>query len=219
MNRILPFRSARLGLSFAFALTISGCLSGGGGSSSEVEPLVNTLSVAITSPDATEIDTADETIDLAGIVDSEAPVSSVSWTNDLGGEGEASGTDNWQVSDIPLALGSNRITVTALDDAGNSSTDTISVNRESNSPGSVTLSWVAPTERADGTPLTELAGYRVYYGRMSETYDYEIEVSNPGLVTYVVENLVPGDWYFVVAAFDSEGLESEPSNEVHHKLL
>lgn len=177
------------------------------------------LSVSITSPDATNIDTTDEDIDLAGVVASDAPIASVSWTNDTGGEGTASGTDNWQANDIPLALGNNKITITALDDAGNSSTDTIDINRESTSPGSVTLSWVAPTERADGTPLTELAGYRIHYGRMSETYDYEIDVSNPGLLTYVVENLVPGDWYFAVSAYDSEGLESDYSNEAHKKVL
>ena len=28
----------------------------------------------------------------------------------------------------------------------------------------VTLSWDPPTTNADGTPLTDLAGYKVYYG-------------------------------------------------------
>jgi hypothetical protein len=30
--------------------------------------------------------------------------------------------------------------------------------------GSATLSWAAPTENMDGTPLTNLAGYQIYYG-------------------------------------------------------
>ena len=35
------------------------------------------------------------------------------------------------------------------------------------STGSVTLAWDAPTTNLDGTPLTALAGYKVYYGRTS----------------------------------------------------
>ena len=30
--------------------------------------------------------------------------------------------------------------------------------------GSATLSWTPPTQNMDGTPLTNLAGYRVYWG-------------------------------------------------------
>ena len=49
---------------------------------------------------------------------------------------------------------------------------------------------------------------------MSGIYDYQIDISNPGILTYIVENLVSGDWYFALAAYDSQGLESDRSNEV-----
>ena len=88
------------------------------------------------------------------------------------------------------------------------------VNREFGQTGSTTLSWTAPTERTDGSPLTHLGGYKIYYGRMSGIYDYQIDINNPGISTYVVENLVSGDWYFALTAYDSEGLESNCSNEV-----
>jgi hypothetical protein len=60
----------------------------------------------------------------------------------------------------------------------------------------------------------DLAGYRIYYSRMPETYDYEIEIRNPGILTHVVDGLSPGDWYFVAAAFDTGWVESNFSNEV-----
>ena len=93
------------------------------------------------------------------------------------------------------------------------------MNRQSTGTGSATLSWNPPNQRTDGAPLTNLAGYRIYYGRLSETYDYQIEINNPGVVTYVVEGLVPGDWHFVAAAFASAGLESDFSNEVTRQIL
>jgi hypothetical protein len=62
--------------------------------------------------------------------------------------------------------------------------------------------------------LTNLAGYKIDYGLMSGVHDYEVDVNNAGVMTYVVENLSPGEWFFTVAAYDSDGLESDPSNEV-----
>jgi hypothetical protein len=90
--------------------------------------------------------------------------------------------------------------------------------REGGASGSVTLSWAAPTTREDGTPLTDLAGYYIRYGRMSKIYDEEIKIENPGIVTYVVESLHPGKWYFVASAYDSSGQESDLSNEVKYKV-
>ncbi len=155
---------------------------------------------------------------LAGIASSDIGVSSVSWKNDNGENGSASGTDNWETESIALKLGANTITVTATNPAGESRTDQIVINRESGGTGSVTLSWTAPSQRTDQTALTNLAGYRISYGRMSGIYDYEIDLSNPGIATYVVEGLVPGDWYFVLSAYDSSGLESAPSNEAVFKV-
>ena len=80
------------------------------------------------------------------------------------------------------------------------------------------LFHIGPSGQQGPDPLGDLAGYRISYGRMSGIYDYEIDLSNPGIVTYVVENLVPGDWYFVLTAYDSSGLESAPSEEADFKV-
>jgi hypothetical protein len=76
-----------------------------------------------------------------------------------------------------------------------------------------TLSWYAPTTNADGTPLTDLAGYKVYYGTQLHNYDHKIKVGN--VTTYKVPNLVGGaTYYFMVTSYDKSGNESGPSNEV-----
>lgn len=76
--------------------------------------------------------------------------------------------------------------------------------------GTATLSWIAPTQNEDGTALTNLAGYRIHYGRSPTELTATIQV--PASVTrYIVEDLAPGDWFFAVRAYTSTS-ESEPSN-------
>lgn len=79
--------------------------------------------------------------------------------------------------------------------------------------GSVSLSWQPPTQREDGSALTNLAGYRLFYGRQSGEYTQEIPIANPGITRYVVDGLTTGNWYFAMTALDSDGLESDYSEE------
>jgi hypothetical protein len=85
---------------------------------------------------------------------------------------------------------------------------------EGNSQSNVTLSWQAPTENADGSALVDLKGYKVHYGSASKTYSDTVQVANPGLTTYVVQNLNAGKYYFAVTAYNSAGQESSLSPEV-----
>jgi hypothetical protein len=78
--------------------------------------------------------------------------------------------------------------------------------------GSATLSWQPPTQNTDGSALRDLAGFKVYWGTAQGTYPNSVTLDNPGLATYVVGNLVPGTYFFVVTAFNSAGAESSRSN-------
>jgi hypothetical protein len=78
--------------------------------------------------------------------------------------------------------------------------------------GSATLSWTPPTRNTDGSALTNLAGYRVHWGRTAGSYTSSVTLNNPGLTSYVVSSLVPGTYYFVVTALNSAGVESQFSN-------
>jgi len=82
------------------------------------------------------------------------------------------------------------------------------------SAGAVTINWTPPTENTDGSPLTNLAGYDIHYGTASGDYTQSVSVSNPGLATYVVDDLGPGTYYFSIAAVNSTGAESPLSPEV-----
>lgn len=76
-----------------------------------------------------------------------------------------------------------------------------------------TLAWDAPTTKTDGSPLTGLAGYRVYVGKAPGTYTQNFNVGN--LSTYTVNNLSDAtNYYFAVTAYDTAGLVSTFSNEL-----
>lgn len=79
---------------------------------------------------------------------------------------------------------------------------------------SVTLQWQPPTENTDGTPLTDLAGYRIYYGVDPADLSDLIKLPNPGLTTYVVEELTPNTWYFAMTSVNERGQESDLSNQL-----
>jgi hypothetical protein len=78
--------------------------------------------------------------------------------------------------------------------------------------GSATLSWQPPTQRTDGSPLVDLAGYRILYGTSSSNLSNRVTLNNAGLTSYVIENLSQGTWYFAMTAFDAAGAESDQSN-------
>lgn len=72
----------------------------------------------------------------------------------------------------------------------------------------VTLEW-------DPNQESDIAGYRLYYGTSSGNYSNTIEVGNE--TTALVEQLDPaGTYYFAVTAYNTEGLESLPSDEVSY---
>ena len=80
--------------------------------------------------------------------------------------------------------------------------------------GSATLSWDAPTTDTNGQPLTNLSGYRIYYGESKTTLTETVNLTGTGLQTYVIDNLNAGTWYFAIKAVNSAGVESALSNVV-----
>ena len=78
--------------------------------------------------------------------------------------------------------------------------------------GSATLSWTPPTQNTDGSGLTNLAGFKIYYGTSLGNYPNQITIINPGITTYVVDNLSANTWYFVSTSFNSSDMESDYSN-------
>jgi hypothetical protein len=77
---------------------------------------------------------------------------------------------------------------------------------------SIKLSWAAPTKNADGTPVTDLAGYHIYYGASASELTKKIDVAGAASTTYVIEGLTSGTYYFSLVAYNSAGLDSGQSN-------
>jgi fibronectin type 3 domain-containing protein len=78
--------------------------------------------------------------------------------------------------------------------------------------GTATLSWTAPTQNTDGTPIMGLAGYRVYYGTDSNNLTQFIDITDTTSVRYVFTGLAAGTYYFAVSAYNGSGFESARSN-------
>ena len=101
------------------------------------------------------------------------------------------------------------------DDSSSAGTATPSdVPSTPSGPGSATLSWDAPTTTTQGSALTNLAGYRIYYGNHANNLTKTVLLNGVGLQTYVIDNLATGKWYFAIKAVTSTGIESPPSNVV-----
>jgi len=88
-------------------------------------------------------------------------------------------------------------------------------------PG-VTVLWEMPETNVDGTPITNLAGAKVYYGTVSSNYTHVVDVPGgvPGetrtfRLTQRERNLVPGVLYYIAGtAYNTAGLESDFCAEV-----
>ncbi len=79
--------------------------------------------------------------------------------------------------------------------------------------GPVQLSWMAPTENVDGSQLTDLGGYRIYYGEASRSYSSMVELTDASATSHTL-SLATGDYYVAMTAVDADGNESAYSNEV-----
>jgi len=95
------------------------------------------------------------------------------------------------------------------------STSSSSRTASSASADSVTLSWSAPTENTNGSALTNLSGYVIYYGTSPSAMTQTIDINTVGMLTYVVDNLSAGSWYFQIVAVNAAGVQSSPSATVN----
>jgi hypothetical protein len=81
----------------------------------------------------------------------------------------------------------------------------------SQSTVSTTLTWAPPGLNVDGSYLTNLAGFRVYWGKTLGAYPNSAHISSSTVRTHTVSGLGTGTWYFVVTALNANGVESKYS--------
>jgi hypothetical protein len=77
---------------------------------------------------------------------------------------------------------------------------------------SATLSWIAPSTNINGSALTDLGGFKIYYGTAPDKLTSTLTLSNAGLATYVIDGLAAGTtYYFAITAVTTGGIESAES--------
>ena len=94
---------------------------------------------------------------------------------------------------------------------GGSASQSATVTVTPATTGSATLSWSAPTENTNGTSVTPLSGYTIYYGTNQSDLTQSVVVSGETTLSYTVTGLTAGTWYFAVAADASDGTQSAMS--------
>jgi predicted xylose isomerase-like sugar epimerase len=120
-------------------------------------PTVDTTppSVTITGPTSNSSYSAlSSTLTVSGTASDNVGVTAVTWTNDRGGSGTATGTTSWSVSSIALQTGTNIITIRARDAAGNQGTDVVTVTRSTTEGGDSIAPTVTITTPTTASTLT-----------------------------------------------------------------
>ena len=106
--------------------------------------------MTITSPTSSPTYTATgSSLTLQGTASDNVGVTQMTWVNSRGGSGTATGTGSWTASAIALQLGSNVLTVTARDAAGNTAIANLTVTLSD-----TTSPTVAVTAPVAGTTVT-----------------------------------------------------------------
>ncbi|WP_144395430.1 fibronectin type III domain-containing protein [Pleionea sediminis] len=211
-SRLLSF------FAIASIVLLTGC-SGGGDSDSDtsgnedpndIPTNSNTdPSIIITSPETGSTFNDQDQITFSATADDNENgdlSDSIEWVSDLDGViGQGANIT------AQLSAGEHVITASVTDFDNATTTQSLSIP-VSATFGNASLSWIAPTENTDGTELTDLAGFVIYYGNSEDNLDQVIEIDDTSINSWVIENLtVDQTYYFSVSAVNSDGIASEQS--------
>jgi hypothetical protein len=189
----------------AFDLAVQG--GGGGGGANAAPTISGTPAASVIAGNAYEF--TPQAVDPEGQPLTFTVTGRPAWATFDAATGRLSGTPS--ASDVGTYSG---IVITVSDGAASASLAgfSIAVQAVQVGTGSATIAWTPPTSNTDNSPLTNLAGYRIYYGTSSGNLTQVLNLPNPGISSGVVENLAAGTWYFAVTSYNASNVESERSN-------
>jgi Fibronectin type III domain len=124
-------------------------------------------------------------------------------------------TSTGSLSGVPSAKDEGTtgyITISASNSTASASLTPFAIEVNASNAGSTTLSWTAPTENTDGSPVTDLAGYYVHYGTSPDELTNTITVADATSTTCIISGLTEGTYYFAVVAYTAAGTKSGESN-------
>lgn len=211
-------RVSRLAAVAATSLVLAACGGGGGTDAGTIKPIDTPPAPKNNAPVISGAPATSVTVGLAYAFlpkasdpDGDRLEYSISnkpgWAVFDAGTGRLSGTP----SDADVGSYSN-IVISVSDGTLSASLAPFAINVSQTAVGAATLTWLPPTENTDGTPIEDLAGYRIRYGRDPGELTEVQSIPSPGITSAVIENLASGNWYFTVSAYNRSGVESENSN-------
>jgi hypothetical protein len=189
IERRWGFLTQMLGALFISVILLSGC----GGSSQSAGSASDASSAAAVTPPAST--GTDSTTGTGG-----TPITST--------PGASSPVATTPVASTPVA---SPVASTSSSGSSSGGTSGSGSSGTTTTADNVTLSWSAPTENTNGSALTNLAGYIIYYGTSASAMTQTIDVNTVGVLNYVVDNLSAGSWYFQIVAVNAAGEQSSPS--------
>lgn len=130
--------------------------------------------LAITGPtSASTLSLTTTTMTLSGTASDNVGVTRIDWVNSRGGSGVATGTTAWSVPGVGLQSGTNQLTVTARDAAGNTSSDALTVT---STPPASPLQVTLTSNRVAPQPIRTRVGFTASAsgGVAPYTYRYRI---------------------------------------------
>jgi hypothetical protein len=110
------------------------------------------------------------------------------------------------------------ITISVSDGQASATLPPFSITVIAATSGSATVSWSPPTSFEDGTPIANLAGYRVVYGLSSTELSQSVTIGSAVITSTTIEGLSKGTWYFAVKAYTTASVESDLSNVAYKTI-
>ena len=196
----------RLTSNETFTLT---CTGPGGTASNHVTVVVTTGSTGGTAAPTVTISANPSTVTSGG-------KTTITWSasnaTSCTGSGAWSGSEALSGSRATGALTTDLTFALSCSGAGGTASQSATVS-VTNAPvsGDAVLSWAAPTTNTNGTPVSALAGYHLYYGNSASALSKSVAIIGATTTSYEITGLTAGTWYFAVAADAADGTESAKS--------
>lgn len=121
------------------------------------------------------------------------------------------------LSGTPTQPGTSANIIISVSDGQSSSAlpgFSITVTGATATTGNAVVNWVPPTQNTNGSPLTDLAGIKIYYGTSSANLSQMVQVAGTGATATTIPNLASGVWYFGGVSYTSGGTQSAMSSVV-----
>ena len=151
---------------------------------------------------------------LAGCGDSSSsPVSPVADSSTIGTISPATGNTTRSADSSGTLLTAGSSDSASVPGNGSATITTSATSGKRTAPSNGTrgalLSWSTPLLNTDGSELENLAGYRLYSGQDPGHLTDVADLAWGGYVWVRFTDLAPGNWYFSIRSYNSDGIESD----------